>query len=83
MIGKTLKYIREKKGYSLRKLAEKAGLSHSFISDIEHGRSNPSIKKLLVIAEALSICPELLLLDEVAVKDHMINYGGRDDRQCS
>lgn len=61
MIGKRLKSERHSQGLSLRCLAKKAGLSHSFISDIEHGRCSPSLEKLHVISAALGVKPESLL----------------------
>ena len=69
MIGKKLYILRKKRGYSLRKLAELTGLSHSFICDIEHGRSNPSINNLQVLAKALEVKPEIFLGDVVVNND--------------
>lgn len=55
MIGNKLHQLRKQRGYSLRELAKKTGLSHGFICDIEHGRCNPSLEKLSIIAKALDI----------------------------
>ena len=35
------------------------GLSHSFICDIEHGRSEPSLETLRKLAIALNVNPEI------------------------
>ncbi len=60
-LGARLKKIRENKKLSLRKLGEIAHLSHSFIADIESGRSNPSLDTLKALAIALEISvPELI-----------------------
>ena len=40
---------------SQKDLAEKVGISQSFLCDIEQGRSKPSIDTALKIAEALNI----------------------------
>lgn len=48
---------------SLRKLAEAAGLSPSLVSQIERGKSEPSISSLRKLAEALSVSI-FYLLDE-------------------
>lgn len=45
--------IRESKGLTQKELASKAGLSYSFINDIENGRRNPSLESLELIAAAL------------------------------
>lgn len=54
-IGPRLKQIRERKGLSLRALAKLAHVSHSFIADIEAGRSKPSIDTLQSLAKALGV----------------------------
>lgn len=72
MVGKRLKILREGKKYSLRKLAQLTGLSHSFICDIEHGRCNPSLGNLQLIASALEIKAEFFLSDVVANSDQTV-----------
>ncbi len=54
-LGKKIQHYRRQKGFSLRELAAHAKISHSFISDIEHERSLPSITTLNAIADALDI----------------------------
>ena len=46
---------REELGLSQKELAEKSGITQSFLCDIEQGRSKPSIDTALKIAEALNI----------------------------
>ena len=50
-----IKEKRERLGISQKELAEKVGMSQSFLCDIEQGRSKPSIDTALKIAEALNI----------------------------
>lgn len=50
-----IKNARNERGYSLRKLGNITGISHSFLGDIEAGRSRPSYEKLVKIVEALDI----------------------------
>lgn len=73
MIGNTLKRLRKQRGFSLRKLAELSGLSHSFISDIENYRCNPSIESLQKIASALNVKPHIFLSDVVVENDQHKN----------
>jgi len=70
VIGKKLKQLRKQNDISLRKLAKKTGLSHSFISDIEHERCNPSIETLLLLAQAFEVRPEFFLNELVAKSEH-------------
>lgn len=46
---------REKEGISLRALGEKVGASHCFLSQIETGKRNPSIKLAKKLANALKV----------------------------
>ena len=60
---------REAKNWSMRELAEKAGVSHSEIARIEKGeRTNPSAQMLRAIATALHV-PITELLEAVGLVD--------------
>lgn len=61
IIGPKLRSLRKTKGLTQRGLAKKTGLSHSFICDIELGRSNPSIVKLVRLSQALGVNPDFFL----------------------
>lgn len=50
-----IKERREELDLSQKELAEKVGISQSFLCDIEQGRSKPSIDTALKIAEVLNI----------------------------
>ena len=54
-IGSKLKALREEKGLTIKKLAELTGCTTSMISQIEHGKSEPSISMLKKIANALQV----------------------------
>lgn len=58
--GEKLREIRERKGITLREVAEKAGVSESLVSQIERNRVSPAIETLLTIAEILEIDFEYL-----------------------
>lgn len=55
IIGQKIKAIREKQGYSMRDLAAASGLSVSFISRVESGKTNLSVMSLQKILESLEI----------------------------
>lgn len=61
--GQKIKNLRNKKGYTLKQLSDITGLSLSFISDIEHGRSQPSIDNLKKLATGLGVLSSDLIDD--------------------
>ncbi|MFR1381381.1 MAG: helix-turn-helix domain-containing protein [Clostridium neonatale] len=65
LIGTKIKTCRKAKKLSLKQLCEKTNnqISISFLSDIENGRSNPSLEKLKLIASVLDI-PVSYFLDD-------------------
>lgn len=69
-LGERIKKLQKVNDYSLRELASKVGISHTFLSDIENNRSNPSLERLKDIAEALNINVSFLLGE----KDEMDNW---------
>jgi transcriptional regulator with XRE-family HTH domain len=52
-LGSRIRAIREAQGRSLRSVAETAGVSESFLSQVERGVASPSVASLRGIAEAL------------------------------
>ena len=53
--GRNVSRVRTEKGLSQDALAEKADLDRTYVSGIERGIRNPSIKKVLQIARALGV----------------------------
>ncbi len=65
MIGVYLRELRMKKGYSLTKLAELAGVSKSYLSYIERDlQINPSLQFLSKIAIPLGVTVDHFLLED-------------------
>ncbi len=54
-MGERIAQYRTFRGMSLRALAEAAGLSSSFLSQLENGRTNASVASLHKIADALGV----------------------------
>ncbi|GAW28553.1 helix-turn-helix domain-containing protein [Carboxydocella sp. ULO1] len=71
IIGKRLHELRVEKQLSLRKLAKKSGISHSFLCDIERGRSQPSLDTLGKLADTLGVKIEFFLSQTVVNNDHL------------
>lgn len=63
-VGERIKALRQERKLTLRELSQKADISISFLSDIENGRSNPSLERLKAIAEALNTTVSYLLGEE-------------------
>ena len=62
MIGKNIQQIRKRKGMSLTQLAANAGISKSYLSNIERGvNQNPSIEVLKRLALVLHVDLKTLL----------------------
>jgi len=73
-VGTYIRDQRRKAQLSLRKLAERAGVSNPYLSQIERGLRQPSAKILKGIATALQVSAESLFT-QAGILD-----GGPDDR---
>ncbi|OGH94280.1 MAG: transcriptional regulator [Candidatus Magasanikbacteria bacterium RIFOXYD2_FULL_41_14] len=58
--GNRLRELRKQKSLSQEDLAFKSGLHRTYISDIERGSRNLSIKNIEKIAKALGLQPKAL-----------------------
>lgn len=61
-IGKRIALVRKARRMTQVEVEDEVGLSHKYLSNIEHGRSVPSIDVLMQIADVLHITPNELLL---------------------
>lgn len=71
-LGKRLRHIRKKKGYTLESFGEKSGFSFVFLSQIERGQRTGSVDTLVSIANALEVSIEDLLVDSLIVTNSKI-----------
>ena len=60
-VGQRINYVRIQQGLTLERLAQQAGLSKSFLWEVEQDRSGISGNRLLQIADALNASIEYLL----------------------
>ena len=60
-LGKKIREVRVKEGYSQEELASRCGLHRTYISDIERGERNVSVENIEKIAKALKTEPDELL----------------------
>lgn len=68
-IGGRMKELRIKLGMSQKDLADKIGLTTSFISQVENNQVSPSLSSFLQIAGALGSNPTELLRDNIEPQD--------------
>lgn len=50
-----IKKYRTEKGLTQEKLSEITGISSDYLSEIERGKKSPSLKRLILIAQALEL----------------------------
>src|SRR5246500_2855978 len=88
-IGSFIRAQREAAQVSVRQLAEKAGVSNPYLSQIERGLRKPSAEVLNQIAKALRVSAEVLYIragilepgDPSAVRDAIVNDVAITERQ--
>lgn len=78
-IGKRIKKIREQNHLTLKNVEAKAGISATHISEIERGKTSPTIGALMRIAEALGKDPAYFI-EERELKD--VSFIALEDRQA-
>lgn len=64
-LGDKVRFAREQLGLTTQMLADKAGISQPYISEIENGNKNPSAKTIMKLAAALNVPGEFLLRNDV------------------
>ncbi len=60
-LGRAIKVYRTAQDISRKELAERSGLSYSYLAEIENGAKYPSTKALHLIAKGLGLSPAELL----------------------
>jgi transcriptional regulator with XRE-family HTH domain len=60
-LGENLKKIRTKNNITQTGLAESLGVDKSFVSNIENGKTNPTLSTITNLAQALGISTNELL----------------------
>ena len=61
ILGRNIRDWRKRRGMSQEELALETGMKRSYVSDVERGTRNPSIKALARLARALEVEPEVLV----------------------
>lgn len=65
LLGENIKKYRKRAGLTQEKLAEEVNCSNSHIGQIESGRGVPSLNTVLLIANALGVTVDQLVLSDL------------------
>ena len=76
-IGEYIKEQREQARISIRQLAQQAGVSNPYLSQVERGQRNPSAEILQQIAKGLRISAEALYVRAGILEDRPADSGVR------
>ena len=63
LFGRTVRTLREARGYSQEELAERATLHRNYVGSLERGERNVAIENIVKLAKALSVRPGELFED--------------------
>ncbi len=84
LLGKRVKILRKDLHMTQEILAERAGISNQYLSNIENSRSIPSLETIVALCRALQATPNDILLGiDTASEDYLISDLFFRLRQCS
>jgi len=63
LVGRRLRDARAERGWTIRELAERSGVSVRFLVQLEAGRGNISVRRLAELAGAFALSPADLLTE--------------------
>lgn len=66
--GAGVRALRERRGWTQEKLAEKSELDQTYISGIERGKRNLGFRNLVTVAKAFGITPSELVAESERLK---------------
>jgi len=61
IFGRNVRLVRQERGLTIETLSDAAGLSYSYVGELERGRRNPTLAVVEALAVALGTVPHLLL----------------------
>jgi len=63
--GEKLRTLRKRHNYTLRELGDRLGVNHTFVSQLEFGKSKPNAEMILKIADLFGVDLNVLMRDEL------------------
>ncbi len=82
-LGQRIKMLRIARGFTLKDLEERGGVSATHVSEIERGKASPTIGAFARIAQALGVRPAELLEPRVLPDMAVMRAGERAARRLS
>ncbi|MDR1076908.1 MAG: helix-turn-helix domain-containing protein [Xanthomonadaceae bacterium] len=76
-VGPALRALRGEIGISQEALADRAGLDRTYVSGIERGRRNPSVRSLQKVSDALGVT-----LDVIFIRARELAEGKGSRKRC-
>lgn len=65
-LGEKVRTLRKRRGMTLKELALGLGVtSHSYVSEIETGKKNPTTEMIIKLADLFGVSVDLLVRDEL------------------
>jgi transcriptional regulator with XRE-family HTH domain len=68
-VGRRLRQAREARGFSLREMARRIGVSPSFVSQVETGKASPSVGTLYSLVNELGLSLDEVMGDTAAIAE--------------
>jgi transcriptional regulator with XRE-family HTH domain len=73
LLGKNVRHYRQLRGITQEDLALSADMKRSYLSDLERGTRNPSVRALGRLADALDVEPAALLRSEAIAESEALD----------
>ncbi len=67
--GEKLRILRNRRGLTLRQLADMLDISHSYVGQMERGEKIPNVEMVLKIARIFDVSTDTLIKDELDLED--------------
>lgn len=67
--GEKLRTLRKNWGYTLKELGDRLGVHHTYVSQLEMGKSTPNAAMILKIADLFGVDLNRLMRDELDLND--------------
>ncbi len=67
--GEKLSVLRKRRGLTLRQLGEMLEVHHTYVSQIEKGKTTPNARMIIKIADIFGVTADLLMRDELELDD--------------
>ena len=64
LLGENVRRLRKERGLSQEELAFRAGMKRSYLSDLERGTRNPTVRAMGRLAAALAVEPYGLIKEQ-------------------